>query len=156
MIVQSKAKWLDEFKAMYKGIDAQTVADEITSIGDAVSPQEIVEKARDEMTELHKCFEWDDEIAAEKYRVYEARQLVRHLVIEEPEPEEGEKEKPPVRYFLQTVNGTGYKPTETIYRNRDEYMDLLETAKAELKAFQRKYSRLKELNDVFEAINKVM
>ena len=156
MIVQSKAKWLDEFKAMYKGIDAQTVADEITSIGDAVSPQEIVEKAKDEMTELHKCFEWDDEIAAEKYRVYEARQLVRHLVIEKPEPEEGEKEKPPVRYFLQTVNGTGYRPTEIIYRDENAYATLLETALAELKAFQRKYGRLKELDDVFEAIDRLM
>lgn len=156
MIVQSRAKWLDEFKGLYKGVDAQTVADEIMSIGEAVSPQEIVEKARDEATELHKCFEWDDEIAAEKYRVYEARQLTRHLVIEEPEPQDGEQEKPPVRFFLQTVNGTGYKPTETIYRNRDEYRDLLDTAKAELKAFQRKYSRLKELDGVFEAIDKAI
>lgn len=156
MIVQSRAKWLDEFKWLYKGVDAQAVADEIMSIGEAVSPQEIVEKARDEATELHKCFEWDNEIAAEKYRVYEARQLTRHLVIEEPEPQEGEQEKPPVRFFLQTVNSTGYKPTETIYRNRDEYRDLLDTAKAELKAFQRKYSRLKELDGVFEAIDKAI
>lgn len=153
MVVQSKAKWMDEFKALYKGVDAQTVAEEIMSIGEAVSPQQIVDKARDEDTELHKCFEWDDEIAAEKYRVYEARQLTHHLVIEEPEPQEGEEAKPPVKFFVQTKNGSGYKPTETIYRNLDEYHELLETAMAELKAFQRKYSRLKELHSVFEAID---
>ena len=69
MLVHSKAKWLDEFKSLYKGADAQLVADEIMSIGDAATPQQIVEKARDEATELHKCFTWDDRIAAEKYRL---------------------------------------------------------------------------------------
>jgi hypothetical protein len=53
------------------------------------------------------------------------------------------------------VNGTGYRPTEIIYRDENAYATLLETALTELKAFQRKYGRLKELSGVFGEIDKV-
>ena len=95
--------------------------------------------------------EGDDAVAAEKYRLHEARRIACHLVIEQ-EPSEDGKPKEPVRFFHQAVNGTGYRPTEIIYRNIDEYQQLLDTARAELRAFQKKYSRLTELADVFGAI----
>ena len=55
MTVASWRSGLGVFKA-----DAQKVADEIRSIGEEVSPVQIVAKARNKDTELHKCFEWDD------------------------------------------------------------------------------------------------
>lgn len=130
--------------------DAQKVADEISSIGLSVKPEEIVDKARDESTELHKCFEWDDTKAAEKYRVYQARQIVCHLIVREVNDEPQKRE---VRFFYKTDNQEGYKPVSYIMRNEDEYHKLLDRALTELKAFQRKYSTLKELDGLFEAIN---
>lgn len=130
--------------------DAQKVADEISSIGLSVKPEEIVEKARDESTELHKCFEWDDTKAAEKYRVYQARQIVCHLIVKEVN---NEPQKQEVRFFYKTDSQEGYKPTSYIIRNKDEYHKLLDRALTELKAFQRKYSTLKELDGLFDAIN---
>jgi len=65
-----QAEW--KIKGIYKA-DAQKIADEI---GDnKISPQELLEKARNEDSELHKCFEWDDSVAAEKYRLIQARQM---------------------------------------------------------------------------------
>lgn len=130
--------------------DAQKVADEISSIGISVKPEEIVDKARDESTELHKCFEWDDTKAAEKYRVYQARQIVCHLIVKEVNDD---PQKHEVRFFYKTDNQEGYKPTFYIMRNKDEYHKLLERALAELSAFKKKYSTLKELEGVWEAIN---
>lgn len=130
--------------------DAQKVADEISSIGISVKPEEIVDKARDESTELHKCFEWDDTKAAEKYRVYQARQIVCHLIVKEVNDD---PQKHEVRFFYKTDNQEGYKPTSYIMRNKDEYHKLLERALAELSAFKKKYSTLKELEGVWEAIN---
>ena len=130
--------------------DAQKVADEISSIGLSVKPEEIVDKARDENTELHKCFEWDDTKAAEKYRVYQARQIVCHLIVKEVDDEPQKQE---VRFFYKTDSQEGYKPTSYIMRNKDEYHKLLDRALTELKAFQRKYSTLKELDGLFDAIN---
>ena len=130
--------------------DAQKVAAEISSIGLSVKPEEIVDKARDESTELHKCFEWDDTKAAEKYRVYQARQIVCHLIVKEVN---NEPQKQEVRFFYKTDSQEGYKPVSYIMRNEDEYQKLLDRALSELKAFQRKYSTLKELDGLFDTIN---
>ena len=135
------------------GADAQKCYEEIMQICDdleSASPQDILEKARDETTELHKCFTWDDGVAAEKWRVHEARVITRQLVIRE---QEVPKDRPEVRLFYKTDNESGYKPTELIIQKEDEYKELLKRAYDELRAFKQKYSMLKELKEVFELIS---
>lgn len=142
-------KW--KINGIFKA-DAQKVADEIIAIGEEATPAQILEKARNEETELHKCFTWDDSVAAEKYRLQEARTVVRLLVIEreEDDPE-------PVRQFFKVSNDhdVGYKQTILIVRDQDEYKALLRQAKAELTMFKNKYKTLTELEGVFEAIDKL-
>ena len=46
-------------KGLYKA-DAEKVYSEITALGDSFSPDQIVEAAKDEKSELHKCFDWND------------------------------------------------------------------------------------------------
>ena len=145
------AKWkINVYKA-----DASKVANEIISIGDEARPEQIVEKARDPESELHKCFIWDDKIAAEKWRLEEARHIVRLLVIDKQDEEPNEE---PVRVFFKVNNDhdTGYKQTSLIFRNEDEYKALLRQAKAELEAFRRKYRTLTELDVVFDAIDEIL
>lgn len=144
------AVWRPEFSGLYKGVDAGKIVHEIIELGESVTPSQIVEKARDEQTELHKVFEWDDQKAAEKYRIVQARQVVRHLVIEEVKPED--QDHAPVRFFVQTKNGEGYKPLEWVLRRDDEYHQLLQQAMAELHAFKEKYSRLSELQEILDLI----
>ena len=140
------AKWRDGF-GFYTNVDAQKVAEEIRSIGEEASPQQIVDMARSQSAELHKCFEWDDSIAAEKFRLEQARLVVRHLVIkEETVPED----RPEVRYFFKPKRDEGYKSTEIIVRKEDEYKALLAQAWAELQAFKVKYSMLTELQEIFD------
>ena len=131
--------------------DAQKVADEIFSIGESATTAEILEKARDETTELHKCFDWDDAEAAEKWRLQQARHIVCSLVIKE----KTEASQPEVRAFFKTDSESGYKPTVLIVRDKDEYRKLLDRAIAELNSFRAKYKTLVELDGVFDAIDKV-
>ena len=44
-------------QSLYKGVDPQKVAEEIMGIGESATPRQIVDRARDEKSELHKCFE---------------------------------------------------------------------------------------------------
>lgn len=135
------------------GADAQKCYEEIMEICDdfeSATPQAVLEKARDESAELHKCFTWDDSIAAERYRLTEARLVTRQLVIKEVEVP---KDRPEVRLFYKTDNESGYKPTQIIVRQEDEYKKLLARAYAELRAFKAKYSMLKELQEIFELID---
>ena len=129
--------------------DAQKVYDEITAIGESVTPSEIVNRARDENTELHKCFEWDDAIASEKYREQQASQVLRLLVVKE---ESVPEDRPEIRVLHVTERGQGYKPIELVLQKEDEYKALLARAYAELRAFKAKYSMLTELQDIFELI----
>jgi len=139
--VEVQAKWRSGciFKA-----DAQKVYEEI---GDnSITPEEVIEIAKNKKSELHKCFEWDDKIAGQKFRLQQARQVLNNLVFIPVK-----KEEQPVRIFSYTPE-TGYKPTIQMVVNMDEYQSLLAQAKRELLAFERKYSTLSELQEVFDAI----
>lgn len=131
--------------------DAQKVADEILAIGKSATTAQILDKARDEKTELHKCFDWNDAEAAEKWRLQQARHIVCNLVIKE----KGDEPKPEVRVFFKTDNESGYKPTVLIMQDKDEYQKLLARALAELNSFRAKYKTLTELDGVFDAINQL-
>lgn len=144
MITVTWKKGFGFFKA-----DAQKVYDEITAIGESVTPAEIVDRARDENSELHKCFEWDDRIAGEKYREQQAGYVLRMLVIKEEVPP---TDRPEVRVLQVTEPGQGYKRVELIVQKEDEYKALLARAYAELRAFKAKYSMLTELQEIFDLI----
>lgn len=112
------------------------------------TPQNIVDyAAAHPKSELHKCFTWDDTKAANEWRKYEARQVVRLLVFED----ENEEEPTMVRVLQKTADA--YKPVTQIVRNEDEYKELLKRAKAELAAFRQRYKTLVELESVLEAID---
>ena len=134
---------------LYKGVDPYRVYDELAVLGDNVKPAEIVEAAKDEESELHKCFEWDDTKAAHKYRLTQARTLVLNLVITESKP----TEEPQQVRVMNTSKDGGYKQTKFIVQDKDEYQHMLEKAKAELRAFKKKYAMLQELHAIFELID---
>ena len=136
-------EWSKVGEAIYGKADAQKVTDEILSIGEEATPDQIVEKAKDENSELHKCFTWDDTEAAVKWRMHQARHIVGCLIIKRETVEENE---PEIRVFHKIEGGTGYKPIQRIFTKADEYQRLLQTALAELEAFRRKYKNLQELD----------
>ena len=117
------------------------------AIGDSATPEQIVDRARDPNSELHKLFTWDDTKAAENWRKYEARQITHFLIIKETVREDA----PPARVFY--MSNEGYKPTTMIFRKTDERETLLKRAWAELRAFKAKYSMLQELAEILELID---
>lgn len=149
----SNTQW--KVKGLYKA-DPKLVYEEIRSIGDSFTPEEIVDKARDESTELHKCFEWDDSKAAEKYRLSQARQVVRMLVFTK-DPTEEEPKPEPVRLIVnQNLHNRVYQPIQISVRNEDSYQLMLKTAMRELESFKKKYEILSELEAVLEAIEETL
>ena len=129
--------------------DAKKVYEEIKDT--KLTPQEVLEKAKDEDSELHKCFEWDDSIAAEKYRYGQARKVIQLLVIRNEDVDK--KDDEPVRVFQVTSERNTYSPVKLIVQQPDEYQNLLNRAIRELEAFKKRYKSLSELEDVFDAID---
>lgn len=136
-------------KGLYKA-DAETVYKEITALGDTFSPEEIVEAAKDEATELHKCFEWNDSVAAEKYRLHQARMIFTQLVVR---TETSDNTPVVVRVISSASASNIYTPTKMLVKSDTEYADLLERAKRELQAFKQKYATVVELQEIFTAID---
>ena len=136
-------------KGLWKA-DAEAVYREITALGDSFSPADIVEAARDESSELHKCFEWNDEVAAQKWRLHTARMLVNQLVIR---TETSDNIPVAVRVISSASEVNTYVPTKMLIKSESDYADLLARAKRELQAFQQKYSTLSELQEIFTAID---
>ena len=127
--------------------DAEKVASEIEHLENA-TPERILDYARNEDTELHKCFEWDDAVAGENWRKQQARMIVCNLVYVDNEKKEPSK----LRVFYQSEERE-YKPVKFTLQKKDEYQELLERALKELHAFKEKYKMLTELDEIMKLID---
>lgn len=134
----------------FKG-DAEKCYQELKQL-DEITPENVLEFARDEKTELHKCIEWDIEKAAHAYQLDQARKIIRFIVVSDDEEEDTE----PVRVFQISSETNKYQPLEFFIQHDDEYQSLLKRAKAELRAIKNRYKSLSELEKVFEAIEELL
>jgi len=123
-----------------------------------LTPAIIVEYSKKEDDVLYPCFEWQDEIAAQKYRQEQAREILRHLVVVRHKNEE-EKQ---VRAFLNVVTKNEEEKQSSIFLSVDAVMSnaeyknyVLQEALRELNAFKNKYNDLHELAKVFLAIDEL-
>jgi len=62
------------------GLAPETVAGELERLGWFNIPA-VVADAKSPQSPLHACFEWDDEVAAEKYRDHQARTLIDSVLM---------------------------------------------------------------------------
>lgn len=140
------ADW--KIKGIFKA-DADKVYKEISELSE-VTPQQIYERGKDPESELHKCFEWDNDVCAEKWRLQQARQIIQLLVVTPRQEEEQ-----PVRIFQISSERNEYKENSFFLQNEDEYKTLLKRAKEELQSFKRRYKMLSELEVIFDAIDEL-
>jgi hypothetical protein len=68
----------------FREVSAQVVGETIDRMMETrgeITPAEVVEESRPANAPLHPLFEWDDSVAAEKYREDQARAVIRSYVI---------------------------------------------------------------------------
>lgn len=130
--------------------DANKIGAEIETI-ETKTPQAIVDYARSNETELHKCFEWDDSVAAETYRREQANTLLNNLVYVVREDVNSVPKE--VKAFVNTKKKEEYKPIEYVLRSPTEYQKLKDKAMRELMSTRNKYSEVTEYQDIYELID---
>lgn len=114
-----------------------------------LSAKNLLDVSRPEDAPLHDSFEWDDSVAAERYREDQAREIIRSIVIV---PEKAN----PVRGFFKIESaGPTYQSIQSVLQNEDSTQKLLMTAFRELSVIQNKYASLRQLNKVWEAVEEV-
>ena len=145
-------KWKDNYRANVKAEVFGGVCEELEKSGN-LTPAALVNVSREETAPLHKCFEWRDEIAAEKYREAQAGSMLRHLEIVTTAKDDDTPAAIVRAHF--PVEGEGYRNISYIMSDDEKRENLLRTAKGELARFRHKYKMLKELAPVFAAIEEL-
>lgn len=125
--------------------------------GRSVTPEAVVKAAEKSSSPMHDLFEWDDAKAANAHRRETARKLIQ-AVVEIPEGED-ETQVIPRRAFVSIETEDGehmFVPMVRVLSDEDMRSQMLADALRDLKALQRKYSELKELASVFDAMEVVV
>ncbi len=119
--------------------------------GGILMPASVVEFAKNPETALHSQFEWDDGAAAQEYRIWQARHVIRlNVTVTGADTE-------PVRAFVSLSSDRGglggYRSTVDVIENDLQREIMLADALAELRRVQRKYKGLTALRKVWEALD---
>lgn len=157
MVAMKNFKW----KGVWFSADAQKVGEELEAIerDGNVSPEHIVEYAeRHPESELHKCFEWDNDEASRKYRLRQANQIICSITLEITEEPKNETRV----YFRVKDKKTDKKVFKTIKEvSKDDelYEQVINKAKADFIRCKEKYETLidnRELKEIIFEIYKNM
>lgn len=148
------------WKATGFNADANKVGKELENLEKELiklTNNEVLNYAKNNVdSELHKCFDWDNESAGEKYRLRQASAVLTsiQLVIKE---DEKSKETTKVYYSLRTdneVSGREYKNIMKIIEDDEDYKQLLRKAENEFISYKERYNKLLKLSDLKNIIYK--
>ena len=139
--------------------------------GGKITPKELVEAARDVNSPLHNEFEWNDGVAAQRYREMQAGYIIRSIELKitymPTETKRIDLHVTEVESEVQTANvqfyhaldkdGTGYENIFSISEDEEKTEKLFENCKKDINSFREKYNTLRgTLPRLFEAMDEVM
>ena len=138
---------------------SQDVREALTALaksgGGVLLPEAVVEAARDKDSPLHSHFDWNNTEAAAKWRLHQARNLIRVVVEYLPSAP-----SIPQRVFValrsESQTGGGYRPLRQVMASVDMRADLLSQAFDDMKMFAAKYQHLSELAGVVTAMSSAL
>lgn len=137
-------------------IDAQKAGAELERIAEkhgSLKPSSVVDESRQEGSILHKCFEWDDEQAAEKYRCRQAQDMIRNIVTVKI----GQIDTlNPIRAFVSFRREHEYVPIQQVLNSSAMLENMLDAAMKELEAFHRKFAALDSLSELMPCIDRAV
>lgn len=108
--------------------------------GGTVTAQQVVRFAKNPRTALHTYFEWDDQVAGERYRLDQAEQYLRVVATVIQVPGSGDSVR--VRAFLSLPSdrGTGtYRPVEDVMADPAREAECMEMLRRDIVSLERRY-----------------
>jgi len=115
---------------------------------DLLTAENVVSVAKNEKNPLHPYFEWDNKKASQRWRLWQARFLIKTAVVYD-------NQKPiPVYVSLKQdrsdhENGGGYRELSHVISDKDLCKMLLKDALEDSERFIERYNRLRELGGIF-------
>lgn len=157
-----KVLWKTGARVKAKPEAAHKVLEQIRAKNDGdLRLEDVVAASRPKTAPLHRDFEWDDGVAAQQYRLDQARYIVRSIEVIEDEAPAIQARAYQVSYTpAQTEEATKARP---VYRSTKEMLAdpiardaLLAGAIRDAIAYRRRYRMLSELSQVFRALDEFL
>jgi hypothetical protein len=126
-----------------------------------LTPKDIVDDAKKKDSPLHDYFEWDDSLAAQQYRIEQARHLLNHIevtiVYKDVVGDIQETERQ--RQFISVQIGTSrndrvYMPFEIVAKDELLLDSVVSEASNALQSWINRYEKFTRLGRVVEAVEK--
>lgn len=139
------------------GVPAALIAETVEQIEreqGVCHPAALVEAARPADSPLHPLFEWDDSEAARRYRVEQARRVIRTLRVTVLDKRASGPAFVHVRRVTPEGVQDGYVTTARALLGPDR-PGVLKDALSQLNGLRRRYEALEELADVWNALDRV-
>ena len=140
--------------ANYCSADAQLVGEELEKLefaGELTSDEVLKFAKNNPDSETYKCFEWDNNVAGEKYRRIQASNLLSSIAVTiKEEPKETQRVYVSVKTSLD--NERKFKNIKEVLKNDDEYQQLIDKAKQSFVRCKEQYETLLEKEDLKEII----
>lgn len=111
-----------------------------------LTPKAVINEARDPDSSLHSAFQWDDTIAGENWRLFQARQLITTVRVRVEDS--GEQ-----KYYNATVrvgesHTQGYVSRDRVKSDDEIFSQVVSQAAQELIYWRKKYNSIKELRGI--------
>jgi hypothetical protein len=131
--------------------DLRDVLLDIRARHGALTPAVVVAEARAEDHPLHHRFEWDDSVAAEKYRVQQAHDLIQSYRVKYRE-HDGKRPAGWVRGFhaVQSPDGFVYDPAEEVAADPLRRQMVLRDMERDWRALKARYGQFAEFADLVQ------
>jgi hypothetical protein len=131
---------------------------ELHNGNDEITPEIVLDDAKDRSSPLHGLFNWDNKTAAHQHRLWQARHLLRSvIVIYDVSPD-----RPPEEMHayvkltaLEDEDRTPYYAMPRVLSDKDLRARLIAQALHEVEAWRMRYERLTELGEIFAAIDRL-
>ena len=151
MIYQKEYSW-----KVSHGVPAQVageVMEKIEQRDGKLTKEAFLEESRPTDSPTHGCFEWDDGVAAEKYRLEQARHTINDIQVKIIK-EDTEVDAPAfAKVTIGAKTKADYVNIKTVMQTDDYRKSVIQNALEEFKAIERKYNAYVELEKVFIAIH---
>lgn len=127
--------------------DPQKIGEALAKISEdhsgRLTPEAVVNAARSNKSPLHAHFEWNDAVAAQAFRLDQARSIIRLIRVEDETTSE-----PQPAFISIADNGVAYRTRQEVVGSRELQLIVLQQAERDLKAFERRYHMLNDVCDL--------
>ena len=153
----AKYKYKDRAFTAVKAQIAGDALDDLFEKNDGVVvPATVVRAAKPKRSPIHNCFEWDNNVAAHKYREVQAGYLLRSIVVVHEQDDE-DVEPMLIRAFVsvESEEGRYYTTINRAFSNDEIYDNVEHQAYEDYMALYHKYKNIKLFRKVNKELDKI-